>query len=146
MSKFTFPKRYDKNAADEGKLFPVYNEYGDFYGKYKVRMINGETVRGRKEFQDARQYFGCDREGISEVEADAASTRLFVETYLVGWEIPEEITGGEEVPFSKDVAFDMLNDEDNQWIVKHLYQVAFNITNFRPVLDKDGKPGNTEKN
>lgn len=146
MTKFTLPNRVDKSLAQEGTFVPIYDELGNFWGEYKLVWMDVESQRGRKFFQAAQRKFGLDRRAASDAERDAAARKMFVNTYLVDWKLPVEMTGGKPLPYSVEVADELFSDDGTQWLLARLLQIAGDITTFAAVIDADGVAVEPEKN
>jgi hypothetical protein len=122
----------------------VYNNDGDFFGKFTVREQSQYSPLFLKRLQDARKTLSpSERKRVEspKTEDDILLGRLiiiknFVDHYLVDCEIPSD---GDEVYTSKDAAMAYLSEPDNFWIFIEVDGFASEQGNFRKEAVEESK-------
>lgn len=145
MTKFTLPKRVDAELATSGVDFAIQDEHGQEWGTYKLAWLDTESQRGRAKIERFRKRYASQLKSKAMTE-DQYFIRLMVDNYILDWKLPKEMTGGKVLPYSAESAFELLSQEETQWLAATLINKATDITNFNVITDADGESVTPEKN
>lgn len=137
--KFRKYQRFDKNKAEYGVKHAIRDENANYYGTFKTslfdlhsRYIQLATERFNRENKDDPKYTG-----------EHANLFAFIEICLHDWEdvVDEK---GKSVPFSKEAAFELLSDPENEWLAVTLIAVTRDVTKYAcdPVAKQEEVAGN----
>lgn len=137
--KFKKYHRFDQSKAEYGVEHPIRDAAGNYYGKFKTSLFDPYS----KYVQVATERFQRDNKDNSILEGEHANLFAFVEICLHDWKDVLD-DKGKQVPFTKEAAFELLNDEDNLWLRNTLIEMTTDIANYKhdPVVKQDEDLGN----
>lgn len=132
MSKFYVPKRYDVEAATEGKWFEIEDQNGNHYGEFKLRLIDSASQRMEREANKVKLKYRSKSKNMNEFESLMV---VICELALVDWKLPLDPSDkkAEAVPYTIENAMEYFNlNDDTRWVLMELAKLADNITYFAP--------------
>ncbi len=128
MSDFEFdiPTRFDSTTAEEGTWFSCYDENQNFYGRFKVALVDRHNPRTAK----AYERWAKKAEKLKDLPAyqKKAAADYIVEVALIDWELKDK--KGNEIPFDKETAVSYLVAAP--FVMERIDTFARDVTNFKP--------------
>jgi hypothetical protein len=132
--------RFDANKAAKGVPHHIVDENGNDYGTWTTslfdvhnKFLKVENERYEREHGDSENAKGKN-----------AGVFAFVQVCLHDWSgVVDE--NDQAIPFSKELAFEYLTDEDNAWFVGELIGRSQDVRYYRavtPAATKEADAGN----
>lgn len=131
--------RFDPVKAEYGIKLEIVDDFDNYYGTFKVSLLDKNSVFYRNEIKRFDRLYKDDKRA----KGENFDIFFFVMTALHGWEgIVDE--DGNEIPFSKDAAYDYFCSLEDVWVVDELSIQATRVANFKhdPVARKEEAAGN----
>ena len=137
-NKFSWPKRYDKEEAKSGVWFEVYNELDQYYGSYRLALFNASAKHVIVEID---RWNRKNQELIKsrKIKGDHGLIKAFVDIALLDWKDVPLGPDGKDLPFSKETAFELLTDaeDEDSFLATSLVKLAGDVTNFAGSIVKN---------
>ncbi|MBD8699276.1 hypothetical protein IFT54_05530 [Sphingomonas sp. CFBP 13714] len=140
-AKPTFKKinRFDATKASKGVAHTFTDELNNVYPVWTTSLFD---IHNKFLKVENDRYL---REHAKDTQASGEQSGLysFVQVCVQGWEgMLDE--NDKEIPFSKELAFDYLADEDNSWFTAKLIEVSQDVRNYKasPAATKEADAGN----
>ncbi|MBT2244577.1 hypothetical protein JQK15_13615 [Sphingobium sp. BHU LFT2] len=137
MAKFKFPKRYDKDVASAGIKFDIHDEFGNHYGRFLTRYLNGndpkyQLIRTRLDRTHALAV------KTKQMTDDDVFALAFVEYAIIGW---EDVFGedGEPVEFSLEAAKEYFAEPDAKFVLGQLISNSLNVEFYQASTPEEAK-------
>ncbi|UYY77493.1 hypothetical protein [Sphingomonas sp. R1] len=132
--------RFDAAKAAVGVAHHIVDENGNDYGTWTTSLFDIHN----KYLKVANERF--EREHANDVQAKGKNAHLygFVQMCVHNWTGVLD-ANDKEIPFSKELAFEYLNDDDNSWFANELVARSQDVTNYRaitPAATKEEDAGN----
>lgn len=139
--KFRKYHRFDAQKAEYGVEHRITDEAGNYPGTFKTSLFDPFN----KYLKVAQERYERECANDEKAKGEFANVFAFIELCLHDWKdvLDEE---GNEVPFSKEAAFELFTDEDNQWLVNALIAETRDVTNYKadPVAKQETALGNSK--
>lgn len=145
MTKTTKPVfkkhvRFDADKAAKGVPHHIVDEVGNDYGVWTTSLFDVHNKFLKVENDRYEREHGNDPQAKSK----NAGVYAFVQVCVHNWEgVLDE--NDNPIPFSKQMAFDYLTDEDNAWFTAELIARSQDVTRYRaitPAATKEADAGN----
>ena len=126
----------DTSLEEEGAWVPV----NDFYGlKIKIRRLRSDAVL--KAFEKiVRETYGEGKlrtpDELNQAQSDEILRRQLAEAVLIDWVGLKDTKTGEEIPYSKDMSYQLMGIKDFREFV---YQASNERSTFKEKADKDAE-------
>ena len=142
MTKFKRVARYDMKIAEEGKWFPVLDEFDVEHGAFKCvffeigspawQAANERAVRDTKNKKGFRQAPKLNKREAAK-EEDRETVRNFVDHVLIDWRGIED-EHGKPVKFSREAALSYFDLEDPTalYVFRRLMHLTGDVRQFQP--------------
>lgn len=147
--KMQLPQRINEDIAKAGREAAIYDEFGNFYGIYKLALFNLSAKHVRVEI-DKWNRKNAEKIKKRELKENDGLIKAFVDIAVLGWEQVALTEDGSEIPFSKENAYQLFTLEQADWLTTELIKFASDITNYGPIKEvaEDGTetviPGDVE--
>lgn len=133
--------RFDADKAAKGVAHHIVDENDNDWGTWTSSLVDKHNKYLKVAYETYEREHGEDPQ-FKGVNSDVYA---FVQVCLKGWSgvLDED---GNEIPFSKEMAFEILTDPDNAWLREELTERrAANVRYYRavtPVATKEEDAGN----
>ncbi len=136
FKKFT---RFDAAKAAKGVAHHIVDENGNDYGTWTTSLFDIHNKFLKVENERYEREHGNDEQA----KGKHSSVYAFVQVCVHDWAdfLDED---DKAIPFSKELAFDYLTDEDNSWFTSELIQRSQDVRYYRavPAATKVADAGN----
>jgi hypothetical protein len=132
--------RFDTAKAAKGVPHHIVDEVGNDYGIWTTSLFDIHNKFLKVENDRYMREHGDDKQA----KGKNAGVYAFVQVCVHGWEGVLD-ADDKEIPFSKELAFDYLSDEDNAWFTGELIARSQDVTNYRavtPAATQEADAGN----
>ncbi len=140
-TKPTFKKfnRFDADKAAKGVPHPIVDENGNDYGTWTTSLFDVHN----KFLKVENDRFERENANDPQNKGKNAGVYAFVQVCVHGWEGVLD-ADDKAIPFSKELAFDYLTDEDNAWFTGELIARSQDVRNYKasPAATKEVDAGN----
>lgn len=136
MAKFKFPKRYDKDVAEAGVWFDVYDELGQHYGKFLLRYMNHndpKLIAIRSRFIKANDVALKTKQ----LKDEDIVHHIFLEYSLLDWQGIQ--ADGVDVPYSKEDAKEYFAEGEARFVMDQLTYYATSVESYQAVSPDEAK-------
>jgi hypothetical protein len=124
--EFDIPTRFDSTTASEGTWFSCYDENSNFYGRFKIALVDRHNPRTAKAYE--RWAKNAEKLKDSPVYQKMAAADYIVEVALVDWELKGK--NQKEIPFDRDTAIKYLVAAP--YVMDRIDAFSKDVTNFKP--------------
>jgi hypothetical protein len=123
--EFDIPVRFDSTTAEQGTWFSCYDENSNFYGRFKVALVDRHNPRTAK----AYERWAKNAEKLKDLPAyqKMAAADYIVEVALIDWELKDK--AGKEIPFDRDTAIKYLVAAP--YVMDRIDAFSKDVTNFK---------------
>lgn len=133
-------QRFDATKAAKGVAHHIVDEVGNDYGIWTTSLFD---IHNKFLKVENDRY---ERENANDPQAKGkhAGVYAFVQVCVHGWEGVLD-ADDKPVPFSKELAFDYLSDEENAWFTGELIARSQDVTRYRavtPAATQEADAGN----
>ena len=129
-TKPTFKKfqRFDADKAAKGVAHTIVDENGNDYGTWTTSLFD---VHNKFLKVENDRY---ERQHSNDLQAKGkhGGVYAFVQVCVHGWEGVLD-ADDKPIPFSKELAFDYLTDEDNAWFTNELIERSKDVRYYRAI-------------
>jgi len=141
-TKPTFKKfaRFDADKAAKGVAHPIMDENGNDYGTWTTSLFDVHN----KFLKVENDRFERENANDPQNKGKNAGVYAFVQVCVHGWEGVLD-ADDKAIPFSKELAFEYLTDEDNAWFTNELIERSKDVRYYRAVTaaaTKEADAGN----
>jgi hypothetical protein len=120
-------ERFDMNKATKGVVVKPVDPRGNEYGSWTV----GHYDIHCKFFKVAAEKFTRTYDGDERSKGEMGDLFAWVQIFLHDWAGQLDADGNEE-PFDKDVAFEVLSEGEDNWLATYLLSFSRDPDNFQP--------------
>jgi len=132
--------RFDADKAAKGVPHHIVDENGNDYGTWISSLYDVHNKYFKVEFARFEREHADDELA----KGKFGGVYAFVQIFLQGWSGVLDANDN-EIPFSKELAYDHLTDENNEWLVAELMDRSRDVRNYRaisPAATKEADAGN----
>lgn len=126
--KFKKHLRFDPVKAETGVPHHIIDENGNDYGTWIISLYDPYN----KYVKTANERF--EREFGNDPRFNGKNAGIFsvVNVLIQGWEnvVDED---DKPIPFSRELAFDILSDPDNTWLADEIWRRSRDVTEYRAI-------------
>ena len=137
MSKFKLPKRFDATEAKEGVWFEITDEFEQSWGSFKCSLFDKTSASYRVAHQ---RWVRQNKKELDtgKLTGDQLAFKVFIDTSLHDW---KGVLDGDdnEIPFSKETAYELFADEDAFFLADLVSQKAADVRNFQGSVAVEAK-------
>ncbi len=132
--------RFDADKAAKGVAHHVVDENGNDYGTWTTSLFDVHN----KFLKVENDRYEREHSNDPQAKGKHAGVYAFVQVCVHGWDGVVD-ADDKPIPFSKELAFEYLSDEDNAWFTNELIERSKDVRYYRaitPAATKEADAGN----